>query len=95
MRRVKVYDDQSRVVARVRYNSNLGIYGNYEGYRGVTRLRDGRYVILVLWPKEGDDYGYVVSPGEALRIILRSKAAEKVLRKRQYAELFSLMLREE
>ena len=67
MKKIKVYENsqcQGPVIARVRYNTLLGC--DEEGCRGLSRLRDGRYAILVSWQREGDDYGYVASPEEVL-----------------------------
>lgn len=83
-RRVVVYRDESlsERVALVRYNARLDRFdgrdwssGEPGKHRGLTRLADGRYALLVGSDIRGErDFGYVVSPEEALQEILKSDA---------------------
>ena len=81
--RVNVYEGpeyRERVVARVRYNNLLDYWdgrnwtnGGTGMHKGITKLKDGRYVIIIGSQWQGArDYGYIVSPEEALQEILKS-----------------------
>ncbi len=98
--RVNVYEGpeyREQVVARVRYNNALDYWdgsnwtnGGTGMHKGITRLKDGRYVIIIGSQWQGArDYGYVVSPKEALQEILRS-GTEELLETEKYAELKKL-----
>lgn len=98
--RVNVYEGpeyRERVVARVRYNDNLDYWdgsnwtnGGVGMHKGITKLRDGRYVIIIGSQWQGSkDYGYIVTPEEALQEILQS-GNEDLLETEKYAELKKL-----
>lgn len=85
--RISVYTDQysamnndGDIVSRVRYNQDLDYWDghNYVNggtgmHKGITKLKDGRYVIIIGSQWQGSrDYGYIVSPEEALQEILKS-----------------------
>lgn len=95
--RVNVYEGEERqeqVIARVRYNEDLDYWdgnnwtnGGTGMHKGITKLADGRYVIIIGSQWQGArDYGYVVSPEEALQEILKS-GSEKLLESKKFAEL--------
>ena len=97
--KVPVYSDQmqTEIVARVRYNELLD-YWNGSNWRnggvglhlGITRLMDGRYVLIRGTQWCGDkDYGWVVSDREALEAILHS-GNDKLLEEKRFATLKAL-----
>ncbi len=99
-RRVNVYEGpefHEQVIARVRYSDNLDRWdgsnwsnGGTGMHKGITRLKDGRYVIIIGSQWQGArDYGYVVSPKEALQEILRS-GNEELLEGKRFADLKKL-----
>ena len=101
--RINVYEGEEfreQIIARVRYNTDLDYWdGNNMGnggtgmHKGITKLKDGRYVIIIGSQWEGaKDYAYVVSAEEALQEILKSHN-EQLLETEKYAEL--KILREE
>ena len=83
--RVNVYENQydlgGYVVARVRYNQNLDYWdgrnwqnGGMGRHKGITKLKDGRYVIIIGTDWQGErDYAYVVDADEALQEILKAQ----------------------
>ena len=83
--RVNVYENQydldGDVIARVRYNQNLDYWdgrnwqnGGVGGHKGITKLKDGRYVIIIGSDWQGErDYAYVVVADEALLEILKAQ----------------------
>ena len=98
--RVNVYEGpecRERVVARVRYNTLLDYWdgsnwtnGGVEMHKGITKLKDGRYVIIIGSQWQGSkDYGYIVTPEEALQEILQSGNTE-LLESKRFAELKKL-----
>ena len=98
--RINVYDGEpmgGQVVARVRYNQDLDYWdgsnwsnGGMGMHKGITRLKDGRYVIIIGSQWQGaKDYGYIVTPEEALQEILRSGNTE-LLESKRFAELKKL-----
>lgn len=98
--RVNVYEGpeyRERVVARVRYNNLLDYWdgrnwtnGGTGMHKGITKLKDGRYVIIIGSQWQGaKDYGYIVTPEEALQEILRSGNTE-LLESERFAELKKL-----
>ncbi len=98
--RINVYEGpefQEQVIARVRYSDNLDRWdgsnwsnGGTGMHKGITRLKDGRYVIIIGSQWQGArDYGYVVSPQEALQEILQS-GNEELLESERFAELKKL-----
>lgn len=84
--RINVYaslreaQNNGEVISRVRYNSDLDYWDGHNHvnggrgmHKGITKLRDGRYVIIIGSQWEGSrDYAYVVSPEEALQEIIKS-----------------------
>ena len=83
--RVNVYENQYNldgdVIARVRYNQNLDYWdgrnwqnGGVGRHKGITKLKDGRYVIIIGSDWQGErDYAYVVVADEALLEILKAQ----------------------
>ena len=83
--RVNVYENQydldGDVIARVRYNQNLDYWdgrnwqnGGVGRHKGITKLKDGRYVIIIGSDWQGErDYAYVVVADEALLEILKAQ----------------------
>ena len=80
--RVNVYADESmeEVIARVRYNQNLDFWdgrnftcGSTGRHKGLTKLKDGRYVLIHGTQWQGEkDYAIVISAEQALQEILKS-----------------------
>lgn len=59
-------------------------------HKGLTKLRDGRYVVIIGSDWQGSrDYAYVVSPEEALQEILKSGNGQ-LLDTKKYRELKEL-----
>ena len=89
--RVNVYEN-GEVIARVRYNQNLDYWngrnwqnGGMGRHKGITKLKDGRYVIIIGTDWQGErDYAYVVDADEALQEILKSGNTELLETKRFY-----------
>lgn len=78
--RVNVVDEDGQVVARVRYNANLDYWngrdwenGGTGRHKGLTKLKDGRYVLIhgTQWTDE-HDWAEVISPEQAVQEILKS-----------------------
>lgn len=78
--RVTVYDADGKAIARVRYNNNLDYWngrdwtcGALGRHKGLTRLKDGRYVLIhgTDWMGERD-WAEVITPKEALYQVLKS-----------------------
>ena len=95
--RVNVYDGEEyreQIIARVRYNSVLDHWdgsnwtsGGTGMHKGITKLKDGRYVIIIGSQWQGStDYAYIVSPEEAVQEILKSGNSE-ILEWKKFAEL--------
>lgn len=83
--RVPVYEyEGGNVVARVRYNQLLDFWngrnwhnGGLGRHKGITKLQDGRYVIIYGTDWQGErDYGLVCSAEHALQEILKSGHVE-------------------
>ena len=80
--KVNVYEDEflRKVVARVRYNQNLDFWdghsftcGSVGRHKGLTKLKDGRYVLIYGTQWQGEkDYAIVISAEQALQEILKS-----------------------
>ena len=98
--RINVYEGEEyreQVVARVRYNNALDYWdgsnwsnGGVGMHKGITKLKDGRYVIIIGSQWQGaKDYGYIVSPEEALQEILQS-GNEELLDTKKFCELKQL-----
>ena len=94
--RVNVYDGND-VVARVRYNQDLDYWNgrNWQNgglglHKGITKLRDGRFVLIHGTDWQGErDWAEIVSPEQALQEILRSGNTE-LLNKKKFVELKKL-----
>lgn len=89
--------DCQDIVARVQYNEKLdywdgkNFYNGGQGmHKGITKLKDGRFVIIIGSDWQGaKDYAYVVDKKEALVEILKSGNME-LLEKKKIAELKKL-----
>jgi hypothetical protein len=95
---VNVLDESGNVIGRVKYNNNLDywdgrnwINGGPGRHKGITKLKDGRYVIIhgTEWIGE-DDFARVVSPEVALQEILKS-GNDELLNKKRFSELKELL----
>ena len=81
--RVNVYENGD-VIARVRYNSCLDYWdgrnwtnGGVGRHKGLTKLRDGRYVLIHGTDWQGEkDWTEIISPEQALQEILKSGNTE-------------------
>jgi len=81
--RVNVYDGHD-VVARVRYNANLDHWdgrnwtsGGTGRHKGITKLKDGRYVLIYGTQWQGEsDRAEIINKEQALQEILHSGNAE-------------------
>ena len=80
---VNVYDnpyEEGRIIARVEYNSKLDYWdgnnrtcGGVGLHKGITRLKDGRYVLIHGTQWQGcKDWAEIITPDEALQEILKS-----------------------
>lgn len=95
--RVNVYDEEENIIGRVRYNNNLDYWdgsnwtcGGLGKHKGLTKLRDGRYVLIYGSQWQGEkDYGVIISPERALQEILKSGNVE-LLETKKFAELKEL-----
>ncbi len=103
--KVPVYGDvdwKQNVVARVRYRQNLDLWdghnwtnGGVGCHLGITKLRDGRYVLIHGTDWEGQrDYGEIVSRKEALDAILKA-GCDELLETQKFRELKELLVQEE
>ncbi|CBH21381.1 protein of unknown function [Acetoanaerobium sticklandii] len=83
MSKVNVYEREEyerSIIARVEYNNNLDFWdgrnmcnGGAGRHKGITKLRDGRFVIIDGTDWQGETTtAYVVSDREALEEILES-----------------------
>jgi hypothetical protein len=94
MSKVNVYSESGEVVARVEYNSNLDFYdgsnytcGSTGRHQGLTKLKDGRYVLIRGTEWEGErDTAELVTADEALQAILSSDNDE-LLEESRFSEL--------
>ena len=90
--RVNVYDQNGDVIARVRYNQNLDYWdgrnwqnGGVGRHKGLTKLRDGRYVLIHGTDWQGEkDWAEIISPEQALQEILKSGNTELLETKKFY-----------
>jgi len=80
---VNVYEEE-RIIARVNYNANLDKWngsnwqnGGTGRHLGLTKLRDGRYVLIhgTQWQGESD-YAEVITAEQAIQEILQADAVE-------------------
>lgn len=99
--RVNVYENQydldGDVIARVRYNQNLDYWdgrnwqnGGMGRHKGITRLKDGRYVLIHGTQWQGEkDWAEIISPKQALQEILKS-GNHDLLETKKFRELKEL-----
>jgi len=97
--RVNVYADEfmEEVIARVRYNQNLDFWdgrnftcGSTGRHKGLTKLKDGRYVLIHGTQWQGEkDWAEIISPEQALQEILKSGNTE-LLDTKKFTELKKL-----
>lgn len=97
--RINVYENenQEEIVSRVRYNSVLDYWdgrnlsnGGVGRHRGLTKLKDGRYVLIYGTQWQGEhDYAVIISAERALKEILRSHN-EYLLKTKKFKELNAL-----
>lgn len=94
--RVSVYEND-KVIARVRYNACLDFWdghnwtcGSTGRHKGLTKLKDGRYVLIhgTQWQGE-NDWAEVITPEQALQEILKSGNAD-LLRMKKFKDLKDL-----
>ena len=91
------YEVDGDVIARVRYNSALDYWdgsnwlnGGMGRHKGITKLKDGRYVIIIGSDWQGErDYAYVVVADEALLEILKAQQLD-LLDTKKFSELKKL-----
>ncbi len=77
---VNVYEN-GKIIADVDYNNNLDVWngqnwqsGGVGHHKGLTRLEDGRFVLIHGSDWQGvEDYAEVITPEEALQEILKSR----------------------
>lgn len=81
--RVNVYDESGKVIARVKYNENLDIWDGHNWGRGtgrhlgLTRLRDGRFVLIHGTQWQGESvWAEVIDESQALQEILKAENDE-------------------
>ena len=94
MSKVNVYSESGEVVARVEYNSNLDFYdgsnytcGSTGRHQGLTKLKDGRYVLIHGTEWEGEENtAEVVSAEDALQAVL-SSGNDELLEESRFSEL--------
>lgn len=92
--RVNVYDGDDDVIARVRYNTDLDYWdgrnwtnGGTGKHKGITKLKDGRYVLIHGTDWEGEkDWAEVISAEQALQEILKAQKLE-LLDTKKFKEL--------
>ena len=105
--RVNVYEDESmnKVISRVRYNQNLDFWdgrnwtcGSTGRHKGLTKLRDGRYVLIHGTDWQGEkDYAVIIDPEEALQEILKSNNTELLgtMKFKELNDLYQKMIDED
>lgn len=95
---INVYDSNGEIVGQVEYNSNLDRWdgsnwtsGSTGRHKGITRLKDGRYVLIhgTQWQGE-QDHAEIISPEQALQEILAADATE-LLEEPKFAPLKELL----
>lgn len=88
---------EGEIIARVNYNTNLDYWdgrnmsnGGVGYHKGLTKLRDGSFVIIegTNW-QGGTDIAYICTKEEALQEILES-GNDELLEKKRFAELKEL-----
>lgn len=102
MSRIPVYDDDGNIVARVEFNNNLDYWdghnyscGSMGEHLGITRLKDGRFVIINGTDWQGQrDTAHIASKEDALAAVIRS-GNEELMQKYFAAEVKKLDEQEE
>ncbi|MGE4282805.1 MAG: hypothetical protein AB7G87_03715 [Clostridia bacterium] len=97
MGRVNVENEYGDIIARVQYNHNLDYWdgrnwvnGGMGSHKGLTKLKDGRYVIIHGSDWQGDSStAEIVSAEQALQEILRS-GNDKLLSSEKFKQLQEL-----
>jgi len=92
--KVNVYDGEGKVIARVSMTRNLDYWdgrnwscGGTGYHEGLTKLKDGRYVIVYSSQWQGDrPHGEIVSKDRALQAILHTDSLD-LLEEKRFAEL--------
>jgi hypothetical protein len=82
--RVLVTNKKGAVIGRVRYNTVLDYWngkewgnGGFAKHLGLTKLKDGQYVIICGTDLQGEkDTAYIVSAEDALKAIQKSQHLE-------------------
>jgi hypothetical protein len=102
--KVNVYKNSfsDEVIARVTYTDNLDFWdgsnrtcGSTGRHKGLTKLRDGRYVLIHGTQWQGErDWAEVITPEEALQEILRGDNLDLLEEKRfeELADLYEKMI---
>lgn len=80
MGKVNVYSEDGKIVARVQVNTNLDFYdgnnwtsGSTGDHKGLTKLKDGRFVLIHTTQWQGErDYAEIISEKDAIIEILES-----------------------
>ena len=93
MSKVPVYDECGNVVARVEYNQNLDYWngsnwtcGSTGHHRGLTKLKDGRFVLIHGTQWQGErDYADIISERRAIELILESDDIDNLLLDKRFA----------
>ena len=103
--RINVYDSSGNVIARVRYNANLDFWdgrnwtcGETGRHKGLTKLKDGRYVLIHGTQWQGEkDYAEIITKEQALQEILKAQKPELLCFKkfRELKELYEKQMIEE
>lgn len=96
MRMVNVYDGYD-VIARVQYNNNLDYWNGHDWtnggvgrHKGLTRLKNGRYVLIHGTQWQGErDYAEIITANQALQEILHAGRLE-LLEEPRFKELKEL-----
>lgn len=102
MSRIPVYDEDGNIVARVEFNNNLDYWdghnyscGSMGEHLGITRLKDGRFVIINGTDWQGQrDTAHIASKSDALAAVIRS-GNEELMQKYFAAEVKKLDEQEE
>jgi hypothetical protein len=95
--RVPVYENvdwQEKVIARVKYNQNLDFWdghnmsnGSTGTHLGLTKLKDGRYVLIHGTDWQGQrSYGEIITKERAFQAIIRS-GNNDLLKAKKFEEL--------
>jgi len=93
--RVSVVDGKTKlVIARVRYNQDLDFWdgrsfscGEAGKHKGLTKLQDGRYVLIRGSQLEGETHSaHIISKKEALKEIIKSNDL-RLLKFKKFIEL--------